>query len=81
MQQNIKFIVFAYHKVMMNALSECLSKLNVDFIRIDGSTKADLRSQYIDRFQNKPKCQVAVLSLKGNLKNSDIYYQNSSQIT
>lgn len=72
MQQNNKFIVFAYHRVMMDALSECLSKLKVDFIRIDGTTRADLRSQYIDRFQTKEKCQVAVLSLKGNFKNSEI---------
>lgn len=63
-----KFIVFAYHKVMMNALSECLSKLRVDFIRIDGTTKAELRSVYIDRFQKNKACQVAVLSLKGMTK-------------
>lgn len=62
-----KFIVFAYHQVMLNAISNCLKKLDVDFIRIDGTTKKELRSIYIDRFQNNKQCQVAVLSLKGIL--------------
>lgn len=51
--------------VMLDALSEKLKKLNVNFIRIDGSTRTDLRAEYIERFQNKKSCQVAVLSLKG----------------
>lgn len=53
---------------MLDALSEQLNKLNVDYIRIDGTTRADLRSVYIDRFQTKKSCQVAVLSLKGMLR-------------
>lgn len=66
-KQNIKFIVFGYHMVMLNALSEKLKKLKVGFIRIDGTTRTDLRTEYIDRFQNEKSCQVAVLSLKGML--------------
>lgn len=64
-RENVKFIVFGHHQVMLNALSACLQKLNVDFIRIDGSTKNDLRATHIDRFQKEKSCQVAVLSLKG----------------
>lgn len=67
-KEHKKFIVFAHHKVMLDAISEKLQKLNVKFIRIDGSTRSDLRSEYIDRFQNKKSCQVAVLSLKGMLQ-------------
>ncbi|KAG4072648.1 hypothetical protein HA402_004737 [Bradysia odoriphaga] len=62
--EKIKFIVFAYHKVMLDAISDCLTKQKVDFIRIDGTTKSDLRNKYIDRFQNLKSCQVALLSLK-----------------
>lgn len=51
--------------VMLDALSEKLKGLNVDHIRIDGKTKQDLRSGYINRFQKEKSCQVAVLSLKG----------------
>lgn len=64
-KQKIKFIVFGYHKVMLDALSNCLNRLNTSFIRIDGSTRNDLRNTYIDRFQKDKSCQVAVLSLKG----------------
>lgn len=64
-EQNLKFIVFGYHMEMLNALSETLKNLKVDYIRIDGSTRSDLRSTYIDHFQNEKSCQVAVLSLKG----------------
>lgn len=52
---------------MLDALSACLMKQNVEFIRIDGTTKSDLRIKYIDRFQNHKSCQVALLSLKGTV--------------
>lgn len=66
-RQKLKFIVFGHHQVMLNALSDCLKKLNIDFIRIDGSTRNDLRTVYIDKFQKDKNCQVAILSLKGKL--------------
>lgn len=50
---------------MLDALSKCLNNLNVKFIRIDGSTRNDLRATYIDEFQKNKSCQVAVLSLQG----------------
>lgn len=63
-KQKEKFIVFAYHMTMLDALSDTMKSLKVDHIRIDGTTKQDLRSTYIDRFQTEQSCQVAVLSLK-----------------
>ncbi|XP_031623528.1 SWI/SNF-related matrix-associated actin-dependent regulator of chromatin subfamily A-like protein 1 [Contarinia nasturtii] len=63
-KQKLKFIIFAHHKVMMDSIAQCLNNLNVNFIRIDGSTRNDLRTTYIDQFQKKQSCQVAVLSLK-----------------
>lgn len=39
-----KFIVFAHHQVMMSAISNLLKNLKVGFIKIDGSTKNDLRT-------------------------------------
>ncbi|XP_034669331.1 SWI/SNF-related matrix-associated actin-dependent regulator of chromatin subfamily A-like protein 1 [Drosophila subobscura] len=59
-----KFIVFAHHRVMMDAISDCLGALRVQHIRIDGQTRSDLRADMISAFQNKSSCQVAVLSLK-----------------
>lgn len=67
MKEKTKFIIFAHHKVMLDALSKCLDRLNTSYIRIDGSTRSDLRASYIEKFQNKKSCQVAVLSLLGML--------------
>lgn len=58
-----KFIVFAHHRIMMDAISNCLSKLKVKYVRIDGSTRKQDRGEFIDTFQKKPSCKVAVLSL------------------
>ncbi|XP_037811206.1 SWI/SNF-related matrix-associated actin-dependent regulator of chromatin subfamily A-like protein 1 [Lucilia sericata] len=58
-----KFIVFAHHRIMMDAISECLTKLKVKFIRIDGNTRKQERGEFIETFQKKPSCKVAVLSL------------------
>lgn len=58
-----KFIVFAHHRVMLDAICECLKKLKVKFIRIDGATRKQDRGEFIDTFQKKPSCKVAVLSL------------------
>lgn len=49
---------------MLDAISDCLSELRVNYIRIDGQTRSDLRADYVDTFQKKSNCQVAVLSLK-----------------
>lgn len=43
-EEKQKFIVFAHHMVMLDAISTCLRNLNVDFIRIDGTTKNNIRT-------------------------------------
>ncbi|XP_067626189.1 SWI/SNF-related matrix-associated actin-dependent regulator of chromatin subfamily A-like protein 1 [Eurosta solidaginis] len=63
-KENIKFIVFAHHRIMMDAITENLTKLNVNFVRIDGSTRNETRGEYINTFQTKSSCKVAVLSLR-----------------
>uniref|UniRef100_A0A0A1XLP0 SWI/SNF-related matrix-associated actin-dependent regulator of chromatin subfamily A-like protein 1 n=1 Tax=Zeugodacus cucurbitae TaxID=28588 RepID=A0A0A1XLP0_ZEUCU len=63
-KDKIKFIVFAHHRIMMDAITDCLCRLNVNFIRIDGTTKNEARGEYIEKFQTKSECQVAVLSLR-----------------
>jgi len=55
----LKFIVFCYHKELMNQISSVLS---CPFIRIDGSTPQESRQTLVDKFQNGD-AQVAVLSL------------------
>lgn len=49
---------------MLDAISECLEKKSIDYIRIDGSTRNDVRSKHIDYFQKHDGCRAAVLSMK-----------------
>lgn len=60
---NEKFIVFAHHIVMLDAITQCLEEKSIDYIRIDGSTRQNVRSDLIDYFQNNDECRVAVLSM------------------
>uniref|UniRef100_T1GHL0 SWI/SNF-related matrix-associated actin-dependent regulator of chromatin subfamily A-like protein 1 n=1 Tax=Megaselia scalaris TaxID=36166 RepID=T1GHL0_MEGSC len=59
-----KFIVFAHHNVMINAITNFLYDENIDFIKITGQTKTDLRAGYVQKFQTSTSCKVALLSLK-----------------
>uniref|UniRef100_A0A336M4Q5 CSON003223 protein n=1 Tax=Culicoides sonorensis TaxID=179676 RepID=A0A336M4Q5_CULSO len=56
-----KFIVFAYHQVMLNALSDLLSNLDVEFIRVDSG--CNLKDDLVYRFQRDTECRAAILSL------------------
>lgn len=60
----IKFIVFGHHQHMLNAITECMERIGTSYIRIDGTTRNDLRTKYIERFQKDETCRVAILSLK-----------------
>lgn len=58
-QTGNQFLVFCYHKNLMNAIEEvCDGKA----MRIDGDTATELRHQYVKEFQ-EGKYQVAVLSM------------------
>lgn len=59
---NDKILAFAHHKVMMNALSAHLEKLEIPHVRIDGGVSGSTRSERVEFFQNNPKIRVAVLS-------------------
>ena len=59
MDTGIQFLVFCYHKSLMNAIEEaCDGKA----MRIDGDTPTEKRHQYVKDFQ-AGKYQVAVLSM------------------
>lgn len=59
-----KFLVFAVHHVVMNAVSECLQNNKISHVRIDGSTKAESRNSIVESFQNDPSIRCAVLSIR-----------------
>lgn len=62
-QESRKFIVFGHHRTMLNGICSCMIRLNVNYIRIDGSTKNQDRGTLVERFQTDETCKVAVLSL------------------
>ncbi|NXH59387.1 SMAL1 protein, partial [Rhabdornis inornatus] len=60
---NNKFLVFAHHKIMLDAVVTELKKKHVEHIRIDGSTSSAERQSLCQKFQFSEKQAVAVLSL------------------
>ncbi|EAN32240.1 SNF2 family protein [Theileria parva strain Muguga] len=47
-----KFIIFAHHMFMMDAIEDTLRSKKVGYIRIDGSTKMNDRAKLVNLFQN-----------------------------
>ncbi|XP_038077029.1 SWI/SNF-related matrix-associated actin-dependent regulator of chromatin subfamily A-like protein 1 [Patiria miniata] len=58
-----KFLIFAHHQSVLDALCIAISQKKYDYIRIDGSTSAAHRKAHCDRFQEEKTCRVAVLSI------------------
>ena len=58
-----KFIVFAYHHEMLDALEKLCKEKRIDYMRIDGTTKQETRYQYVNYFQLNKSCQVGILSI------------------
>uniref|UniRef100_A0A0X3P1Z3 SWI/SNF-related matrix-associated actin-dependent regulator of chromatin subfamily A-like protein 1 n=3 Tax=Schistocephalus solidus TaxID=70667 RepID=A0A0X3P1Z3_SCHSO len=58
-----KFIVFAHHVEMLDAIHRLLDSKSVRFIRIDGKTPSDQRQVVCERFQLEEACKVALLSI------------------
>ena len=58
-----KFLIFAHHKIMLDAIEEEVQKLKIDYIRIDGKVKLEKRQEYVNKFQSDETCLVAILSI------------------
>ncbi|XP_030181195.1 SWI/SNF-related matrix-associated actin-dependent regulator of chromatin subfamily A-like protein 1 isoform X1 [Lynx canadensis] len=58
-----KFLVFAHHKVVLDALTKELERKHVQHIRIDGSTSSADRDDLCRQFQLFESHAVAVLSI------------------
>lgn len=48
----------------MDAISELLAKKNIRYVRIDGKTKSETRSELISSFQSDSNIRCAVLSIR-----------------
>lgn len=58
-----KFLVFAHHKVVLDAVTKELDRKDVPHIRIDGSTSSADRETRCQQFQLSERHSVAVLSI------------------
>ena len=50
LDNNVKFLIFAHHHDMLNAIEHNLKKAKVGYIRIDGKVSAEKRHQYVKEF-------------------------------
>jgi hypothetical protein len=58
-----KFLIFAHHLNILDAIEEVVKKNDVKYVRIDGSTKNEQRLLNIDIFQKDNACRIAILSI------------------
>ncbi|XP_026732874.1 SWI/SNF-related matrix-associated actin-dependent regulator of chromatin subfamily A-like protein 1 [Trichoplusia ni] len=58
-----KFLVFAHHRAVIDAICETLDEAGMHYISIVGSTPSHTRAELVDRFQQVSSCRAAVLSL------------------
>eukprot|EP00747_Dinoflagellata_sp_TGD_P058283 gnl/TRDRNA2_/TRDRNA2_151050_c0_seq1.p1 gnl/TRDRNA2_/TRDRNA2_151050_c0~~gnl/TRDRNA2_/TRDRNA2_151050_c0_seq1.p1 ORF type:complete len:274 (-),score=57.18 gnl/TRDRNA2_/TRDRNA2_151050_c0_seq1:164-985(-) len=58
-----RFLLFAHHIFVLDALQETLEKHKVRFIRIDGGTGGKRREELVKEFQNCEQVRVALLSI------------------
>ncbi|XP_012450401.1 uncharacterized protein LOC105773231 [Gossypium raimondii] len=63
-EADCKFIIFAHHQPMIEAIHQFLLKKKVGCIRIDGTTPASSRQALVNDFQEKDAIKAAVLSIK-----------------
>ena len=58
-----KFLVFAHHLCMLDALEEFANKKKFGYIRIDGQVPPEKRHERVKDFQTKVGVRLAILSL------------------
>ncbi|KQK15029.1 SWI/SNF-related matrix-associated actin-dependent regulator of chromatin subfamily A-like protein 1 [Brachypodium distachyon] len=63
-EADCKFLIFAHHQPMIDAIHQHLLKKKVNCIRIDGQTPVAVRQTLVTDFQNKDDIKAAVLSIK-----------------
>lgn len=64
LEAGCKFLVFAHHQSMLEAIHQFLKKKKVGCIRIDGSTPASSRQALVSDFQGNNEIKAAVLSIR-----------------
>ncbi|CAJ1993916.1 SWI/SNF-related helicase [Leishmania donovani] len=78
-----RMLIFTQFVHMLNILERFLALIGIVYTRLDGSTKAELRQQYVDRFNADPRITCMILSTRSggiglNLTGADtvIFYDS-----
>ncbi|XP_069361268.1 SWI/SNF-related matrix-associated actin-dependent regulator of chromatin subfamily A-like protein 1 [Maniola hyperantus] len=58
-----KFLMFAHHRSMIDAICNALDETGTYYICIVGSTPPRIRAELVDKFQYTTNCRCAVLSI------------------
>lgn len=63
-KSDTKFIVWAYHKVVMQTISDDLSSKGITHILVNGDTPKKQRASLFEKLQKDPETKIAVMSLE-----------------
>ena len=63
LENKCKFLIFAHHKIMLDAIENEVKNKKIDYIRIDGNVKIEERSYLVKKFQKEETCLIAILSI------------------
>lgn len=63
LEEDRKFILYAHHQEMLDAITRVMESKHIEYIRIDGKTPSEQRRASCERFQNQSACRVALLSI------------------
>jgi len=73
-----KYLLFAHHHMMLDAIRELLATKKQTFICIDGRTPADARQSLVDSFQDtRGSIRFAVLSIRAAGTGLNLYTANT----
>lgn len=63
LENDVKLLIFAHHKTILDRIEEALMKKKIKSIRIDGDVMMSDRQNRVDQFQNKSDIMAALLSI------------------
>ena len=58
-----KFLIFAHHTIVLDAIEEQVQKCKIDYIRIDGKVPLLKRQENVNKFQQDENVLVAILGI------------------
>ncbi|CAD8201201.1 unnamed protein product [Paramecium octaurelia] len=62
-ENEIKFLFFAHHQDVLDAVQEYCIQNNIQYMRIDGSVSIEQRHLNVQMFQNNDSIRIAILSV------------------